>query len=59
MRQNPVFLLENIVRSHEFTAFHTEKYDDKAVHLQPCSIKEEVQNMAVSYKKSAELFWFC
>ena len=56
MRQNSVFLLENIVRSHEFTAFHTEKYDDKAVHLQPCSIKEELQNMAVSYKKSTELF---
>ena len=34
-----------------FLAFHSEICYNEAVLLQPCSIEEEVQKMAVSYKK--------
>lgn len=34
-----------------FLAFHREICYNETVLLQPCNIEEEVQNMAVSYKK--------
>ena len=34
-----------------FLAFHREICYNETVLLQPCSIEEEVQNIAVSYKK--------